>query len=155
SLVITPGLSNLGPDADYYRDTTTGLMMNASDSGIPVLSLTPHRAPVGLIFDLDSALSYEYRGDAFMLGEQLRGDSTGGIEGGGVGTLLDSSQDLVHIKMAKNLAGDNYDINCERVVGGFIRPVDACQRGNHIYVIEYDKFDSGGSIWDITMPAYN
>jgi hypothetical protein len=40
NLVVTPGIENYGPDADYYRDTITGTVMNVSDLGTYMIGIT-------------------------------------------------------------------------------------------------------------------
>lgn len=152
-LVVTPGISNYGPDADYFRDTTTGIIMQAGDLGIALHSFTAHRSPIGLVFDYEDALAAAYNGDGFMLGYQYEGDSAGNRLSGQTGTILDPSQDLVHLKLEKNSGGDNYNAYAKRIVGGFVRPVDACIIQNVIYVLEYSNKNNMAAIWKVTLPA--
>lgn len=153
ALVITPGISNYGPDADFYRDTITGVVKQAGDLGLAIPTMTPHRAPVGLVFDMDHLLIPEFAGDGFMLGYQEQGDSAGNTPNGQAGTLLDPSQDLVHLDFSKNDTTDNYDVHITRIVAGFKKPVDACMWQNIIYVMEYSKNNDSAGIWKVTMPA--
>lgn len=149
-LQVVNAIQNLGPDADYFRDSVTGLVNDASITGHNLKSFTPHRAPVGLVFDYNDTLAEPYKGDAFMLGFQRQGDSSGVSPDGKSGTLLDPSEDLLHVKLTKN--GFKYTMNCTRIVEGFNHPVDAFMDGNIIYVIENSVNDSA-NIWKITIPA--
>ncbi|HUM45388.1 MAG TPA: T9SS type A sorting domain-containing protein [Chitinophagales bacterium] len=152
-LVIAPGISNYGPDADYFRDTTTGIVMQAGDLGIALNSITTHRSPNGIVFDYDRTLIPEFNNDAFMLGFQFQGDSAGNDAGGQTGTILDPSQDLVHLDLSKNISGDNYNMHATRIVSGFEKPVDACIFQNVIYVLEYANKNNKASLWKVTLPA--
>jgi hypothetical protein len=66
--------------------------------------------------------------------------------------VLDSSQDLVHLHFVKNAEGDNYTATCTRIVGGFFKPVDACIKGNLIYVLEYSSGNNPVKILEVTLP---
>lgn len=153
NLVITPGVNNFGPDADYFRNPTTGIVMQAGDLGISMNSVTAHRSPLGLVFDLKNILIEEFKGDGFMVSYQESGDSAGNTATGMTGTMLDPGQDLVHLDLQKNAAGDNYDLHATTIVTGFSKPVDACILNNIIYVLEYSKNDNDVSIWKITLPV--
>ncbi len=152
-LIIDPGIENYGPDADYFRDTTSGIMMQAGDLGIALHSFTSHRSPIGLIFDYDRVLIEEFSNDGFMLGYQYEGDSAGNRPNGQTGTILDPSQDLVHLDFEKNEAGTNYKVHATRIVGGFEKPVDACLLQNVVYVLEYSNKNNKASLWKVTLPA--
>lgn len=152
-LVITPGIINYGPDADYFRDSVTGVVMQASDLGSTMNSFTCHRSPNGLLFDNDHVLIEEFNGDGFMLGFQFQGDSVGNTPDGQTGTILDPSQDLVHLEFSKNATGDNYTVHATRIVSGFAKPVDACMFQNVVYVLEYANKNNKASIWKVTLPA--
>lgn len=152
-LIVNPGIENYGPDADYFRDTTTGIVMQAGDLEISMNSFTSHRSPIGLIFDYDHVLIEEFNGDGFMLGYQYEGDSAGNRSNGQTGTILDSSQDLVHLDFEKNEAGTNYKVNSTRIVGGFEKPVDACMLQNVVYVLEYSNKNNKASLWKVTLPV--
>ncbi|MBP9883607.1 MAG: PQQ-dependent sugar dehydrogenase, partial [Chitinophagales bacterium] len=152
-LVINAGIENYGPDADYYRDTTTGIIMQTGDLGTFLNSFTSHRSPIGLLFDYDQVLIEDFNGDGFMLGYQYEGDSAGNRPNGQTGTILDPSQDLVHLDFEKNEAGTNYKVNSTRIVGGFEKPVDACLLQNVVYVIEYSNKNNKASLWKVTLPV--
>ncbi|MEO8148192.1 MAG: T9SS type A sorting domain-containing protein [Bacteroidia bacterium] len=151
-ITFTSPALNYGPDADKFRDVNDLTVKDASDMGSPMTTFTPHRCPVGMVMDYDSLLINDLRGDAFMIGYSSAGDSTGlGING--LGTLLDSSEDLVHVKLIKNIAIDNYEIYCTRIVAGFHRPVDDCIIGNKIYVVENVRNNQDTAyMWEITLP---
>jgi hypothetical protein len=152
-LVVTPGVNNYGPHADYFRDSITGIVMQAGDLGIAMNSFTPHRSPLGLVFDHDGALTEEFKYDGFMTSYQVQGDSAGDTPNGGTGTILDPGQDVVHLQLTKNGASNNYNLTATRIAEGFIKPVDACIKGNIIYLLEYAKTNNTVGIWKVTLPA--
>lgn len=118
---------NLGPDANFYRDETDGLVYDASETGEPIATLTPHRSPLGLVFDVSSALPPPYTGDGFVL-SWTNGDP------GGAPLLIpfgDPAQDLLHLSFSNP---DQATVT--RIVRGFTGPIDAVQIGTTIYVLE-------------------
>jgi len=149
-LVVMKAVQNLGPDCDFFRDSVSALVKDASVTGHNLKSLTPHRAPLGLVFDYENALAAPYKGDGFMMGYQQQGDSSGRTDDNKNGTLLDPSQDVVHVKLTKS--GSKFTMHCTRIVGGFYRPVDAFLQGNIMYVIE-NTVNGPANIWKITLPA--
>lgn len=151
-LTFTDGIENLGPDANYYRDSITGLVMQADETGKELRSFTPHRSPLGLVFDLGHHLSTPYCGDAFMLSYQSQGDSSGITPNNAPGTPLDPSEDLIHLELSKNAEGTNYATFATRIVSGFSHPVDAVIDSNIIYVLEISS-SNPANIWKVTMPA--
>ena len=56
---FTDPVINLGPDGDSYRDPADGQIKDGSEEGVPVGSLTAHRSPLGLVFDVEGALGAE------------------------------------------------------------------------------------------------
>jgi hypothetical protein len=151
-LEVTDGIQNLGPDADYYRDSITGLVRQADDTGYELRSLSSHRSPLGLVFDRAKKLAPPYCGDAFMLSYQSQGDSAGIAPNNAPGTFLDPSEDLLHLELEKDADGNNYTMSATRIVEGFDHPVDAFIDGHFIYVIEISSSSPAG-IWKITLPA--
>jgi len=135
---------NFGPDAVSYRDPATGGIRNGAEDGKGIRSFTGHRSPLGLIFDTSGILADPFRNGAFVLG-WTEGDPFGDSL---PGPFADPGQDLLHLALRQ--AGDNYEMNATRIVGGFSNPVDAEIVGNRIYVIEH-----GGSfgVWEVTLPA--
>jgi glucose/arabinose dehydrogenase len=152
NLQLQQGVQNLGPDANYFRDSLTSLMMQADETGRVLRSFSPHRSPLGLIFDLNHALGLPYCGDAFMTSYQSQGDSLGITPNHAPGCPLDPSEDLVHLELSKNADGSNYTTFATRIVTGFKHPVDAVIDSNIIYIIEISSAGNG-HLWKITMPA--
>lgn len=142
--VFTEPIRNLGPDADKFRDPVSGVILDASDLGRTMGTLTAHRSPLGLVFDERNVLSPPYRGDAF-LASWTAGDPEGT---GRPGPFFDSGQDLLHVRLKP--VGDNFEAEIRQVVTGFLNPIDTEILGNRIIVVCY-----GGerSIWEITFPA--
>jgi len=138
---------NVGPDADSYRDPADGSLQVAGQTGATVRSFTPHRSPLGLVFDTEAALAPPFQRHGFML-SWTPGDPTGNST---PGPFLDPSQDMVDLDLIK-LGNTNYQAHVTRIVAGFSNPVDAAIISNKVYVIEY-----GGSqgIWEVSFPAAN
>lgn len=137
---FTDPIVNLGPDADRFRDPVTGEARDASDEGLAVYTLTPHSSPLGLVFDVDNALSDEFRGDGFVL-------RTGGDCCNLINSFNDPDEDMLHLDLEK--VGDNYQARVTRIVSGFEGPIDAEMVGNRIYVVEWSG-DRG--LWEIALP---
>ncbi len=144
---------NYGPDGDQFRDSTNGAIMDASDLGIGVYSFTAHRSPLGLVFDKDSVLDTEFKGNGFVTC-YTRGDSLIA----GASTLMspfgDPGEDILHLEMVKDSSGDNYSFHSTRIAMGFQHPVDMVLDSNIIYLIEV-SYGSTPSLWSIQIPAFN
>jgi len=142
---LTEPVINIGPDADSYRDPTDGVVRDASAQGRVFSTLTAHRSPLGLVFDVDGVMTNEFRHHGFVL-SWTPGDPTGNSV---AGPFNDASQDLLDLQLTK-LGQTNYQARVRRIVDGFSNPIDAEIIGNRIYVIEY-----GGSfgIWEVKIPA--
>jgi glucose/arabinose dehydrogenase len=136
---------NLGPDADSYRDATDGSVKDASTLGQTISTFTPHRSPLGLVFDNTSSMAPPFQQHGFML-SWTPGDPNGDSV---AGPFLDASQDMVDLELTK-LGTTNYQSRVTRIVSGFSKPIDAEILGNKIYVIEYS---GNQGIWEITFPA--
>lgn len=136
-------IRNLGPNADKYRDPVDGKVKDANGQGVPFSTFTPHRSPLGLIFDRARVLAAPYRGSGFML-SWTKGSAAGDQI---AGPFKDPGQDLLQLALTK--AGGTYTLRATRIVGGFNNPIDAEIVGNDIYVLEY-----GGqqSLWRVHMP---
>jgi hypothetical protein len=119
-------------------------VIDASDTGRTLGTLTGHRCPLGLTFDTLGALGSKFHGNGFVV------SWTPGIAAGvaGSGPFGDPSQDLLHLEFTA--LGTNYQVRATRIVGGFRNPVDTALIGNKLYVLE-----NGGSegLWEITFPA--
>lgn len=135
---------NFGPDADSYRDPTDGSIKIASALSQTLSTVTAHRSPLGLAFDVAGAMAPPFRHHGFML-SWTQGDPTGDSV---AGPFMDPSQDMVDLDLTP--LGTNYQVRVTRIVGGFANPIDAAIISNRVYAIEY-----GGNqgIWEITFPA--
>ena len=140
-MAFTEPVVNLGPDADRFRDPETGEVRDASDLGLMLNTLTPHSSPLGLVFDVENALSPEFMGDGFVL--RIGGDCCDLIN-----SFNDPDQDLLHMDLEK--VGDNYQGYFTRIVSGFSGPIDAEIIGNKIFVIEWS---GSRGLWEVTLPA--
>ena len=148
---FTLPVRNFGPDADKFRDSATGKVMDASDLDSAIYSVTAHRSPLGLVFDTTNSIGADLTGNAFLLSYTQGGDSAGYTTAGDVGPFDDPSQDMVTIDFTYNAATDNYDAHFMKVVTGFNNPVDAEIVGNIIYVIE-NAYSGSPNIYRLTMP---
>ncbi len=152
SVVFTDPVRNYGVAGDYYRDSVSGHVIHASDSGNYITSFTAHRSPLGLVFDRDSVLAAPFRGDGFILNFMPGGDSAGYTPLSPWGSpcpFVDPSRELIQMKLTYNSSIDNYTMTTTNIVEGFYLPVDAELVNNMLYVIE-----NGGDIWRITFPEY-
>jgi glucose/arabinose dehydrogenase len=146
-------IQNFGPDADKYRDETTGTVMDASDSSISMGSFTAHRSPLGLVFDNDSVMHPAYRGDAFMLSWTKGLDSCGctAIPDTGIGPFVDASQDLIHLDLQYDSLTDNFSLHATRIVEEFEHPVDDAIDSNKIFVLE-NGYGGTSGLYEVIMP---
>jgi hypothetical protein len=156
-VTLVDPLLNIGPDADRLRDPLTAGMMDASDSGAPMRSFTCHRSPLGLVFDRDSILSGDLRGDGFVLSFTPGGDTTGYsvIAPWGIPVVpADPSEDLLHLELNYDEDVNDYTFSATRIAAGFYLPVDAELVGNVLYVVE-NWGSIQRSIWKVTMPLFS
>lgn len=137
-------VANFGPDADSFKDPSTGALRDASALGQSVSTFTPHRSPLGLVFVTDESVVTDFRGHAFAMGFTT-GDATGTTV---AGPFNDPSQDLLDLNLAK--ANGDYTAHATRIVGGFSNPIDNEAIANRIYVIEYGG-DQG--IYEVVLPT--
>lgn len=144
-LVFGKGMDNYGPDANKFRDITTGKVMDASDLNIPITTFTPHSSPLGLVIDKEGKLPGKYNGTAFTL------RYTKGSKSALMKPFTDLGEDLLHLEMTFNKEKDNYDLRTTRVAEGFTQPVDAVLVDKDIYVIEYGGRQRGGNIWKVSI----
>ena len=140
-MAFTDPILNLGPNADFYRDPVDGQIKSASVEGVPFAGLTPHRSPLGLVFDNERRLADEFRGGGFVfsIGSQVAASLS----------FPDSDEDMLHLDMRK--VGDRYEMRVTRIADGFSNgPIDAVLVDNRVYVVEY-----AGSrvLWEVTLPA--
>ncbi len=140
---IPPGLTfrepvrNYGPDADIYRDSITGFPMDANLNFTYMSGITPHRSPLGLVFDTDSSLYGIYKKKGFMLSYTEGSlDSASFVPGSGLGPFLDLSEDLLMLDLTYVNGLDQYVMNCRKLVEGLQSPIDALLVGNDLYMME-------------------
>ncbi len=152
-VVFDAPIQNFGPDADKYRDPVTGLVMDASDSSVSIGTFTAHRSPLGLVFDNDSVMHTDYRGDGFMLSWTKGLDSCGctAIPDSGIGPFVDPSQDLIHLDLAFDSLIDNFTLHATRVIAEFQHPVDDAIDSNKIYVLE-NGYGGTSGLYEVVMP---
>ena len=134
---------NLGPDADKFRDPADGSIKDASDLGRTLSTFTAHRSPLGLVFDLASAMAPPFQNHGFIL-SFTPGDPVGASV---AGPFADASQDLLDLDLTR-LGTTNYQARITRVAAGFTTPIDAEIIGNRIYVLEYSGRQG---IWEVTF----
>jgi glucose/arabinose dehydrogenase len=144
---FSPGVQNLGPDANEYRDIASGKIVDGDITGKTVSTFNAHSVPLGLVFDTKNALSNEFKGDGFVF------RYGGGSDRPGTNLLRKSGKDLLHLDMSYNAAADNFYVKTTTIVNNFNAPVDALLIENKIYVLEHGTANSdGGRIWKITIP---
>jgi hypothetical protein len=146
STAFVDPIANLGPDANSFRDPSTGQVRKASDLGLTLGTFTSHRSPLGLVFDVRRELPGRFQGAAFILG-WTAGNATGDT---GEGPFRDASQDLLHLGLSRS--ADTYQAAVTSLVCGFLNPMDSEILGGKVYVLE---FGGNGSIWEIALPGGN
>jgi len=157
SFLFHEPMRNTGPDADRLRDPLTEGILDASEEGLAMRTFTCHRSPLGLVFDTDSLLASDLRGDGLVLSFTPGGDTLGfsPIAPWGIPVVpADPSGDLLHLTLSYDEVEDNFSTEVTRIVEGFYLPVDAELVGNVLYVVE----NSGGNeraIWKVSLPLAN
>lgn len=153
-ITFTPSVQNLGPDANEYRDRTTGVVMDGDTTGRTVGTFNAHSSPLGLFFDTRKQLGGNFKGDGFVI------RYTGGQKpraGTAPNPLRKEGRDLLHLKLKYNKTTDNYTVETHRIVDGFTNPTDAVLIGHTAYIIEYGGKQggnkNGGSIWKVIFPT--
>lgn len=153
-LSFTDPIKNLGPDADFFRDSLTGQVRDASGEGINIRSFTPHRSPLGLTIDRDSLLGDYFRGQAFVLSFMPGGDSSGMSPvspWGTPGPFVDPAQDLLRLDLAYDTGLGDYVMHAHRIIDGFYLPVDAVLDSNRLYILE-QRGGGRHNLWRVTFP---
>lgn len=144
-LVFTEPVLSYGPDADKFRDTTTGDAMDASELGKTVSTFTPHLSVDGIVFDKDSVLAGDLKGGGFV---------TSFSRSGLITNLGDTSQNVMHIALTKE--GDHYTAHVTKLVTGFDSPLGIEMVDNKLYVVEtglqYPP-NAHPALWEITLPT--
>ena len=139
---FSPGVQNLGPDANEYRGHS-GKVLDGDSTGVAVSTFTPHCSPLGLLFDTKRDLPGAYKGCGLVI------RYTNGSRGQMMGSFTKQGSDMLHLELAYDKAMDNYTVKTNRIVEGFVEPSDAILIGDDAYVIEYGGF--GGDIWKISF----
>ncbi len=145
--------ANNGPDADMMRDTATGAIIDASALGKKCYSLTSHRSPLGILFDTDSLIGCDLKGDGFVL-SFTRGNAGLPKPSSLLTPFNDNSEDLLQLEFTKNNTKNVYEFTAKKIVTNFWHPVDAVQIENSIYVMETGD-STEASIWKVELPAKN
>ncbi len=152
NLVFTNPIRNLGPDADFYRDSLTGEVRDASVDGHVMRSFTAHRSPLGLTIDRDSLLGGDFSGRAFVLSYMPGGDSSGMSPvspWGTPGPFVDPAQDLLQLGLYYDTGLGDYVMQTHRIIDGFYLPVDAVLDGDKMYVLE--QRSGRQNLWQVTF----
>jgi glucose/arabinose dehydrogenase len=136
-------IPNVGPDADSFRDPETRAVVKGSEVGGALATFTAHRAPSGLVFDVENALPGRFRGGGFVVGF-TRGDPTGDME---TGPFRDASEDLLFLDLTRTT--DGYRVGATSIVCGFANPLDAELRDGRLYVLEFPT----GNVYEVTLPG--
>jgi hypothetical protein len=143
SIVFSEPIPSVGPDADKFRDTTSGAVRNASALGLTISTFTPHRSVDGIVFDNDSLLAGNLKGGAFVISFSNSGLIT---------ALGDTSQDLLHVALTKQ--NGQYTAQVIRLISGLNSPLGIELVGNVLYVVETGLQGNNNSpkLWLITLP---
>jgi len=144
SITFTEPIPNIGPDADKFRDTTTGTVKDASQLGITMTTFTPHLSVDGIVFDRDSILAGDLKGDAFVISFSNSSLIT---------AMNDTSQNLMAIALTKN--DTSYTARVTKLVTGFNSPLGIEMVGDTLYVVETGLQYSNNSpkLWQIVLPT--
>lgn len=128
---------NLGPHANLYRDPISGAILDADDTGRPFATLTSHRSPLGLVFDVNDELPDPFTGDALVL-------SWTGSESNLMAPYAGEGEDLLHLTFSDGQNGPTAIV--EQIATGFTNPIDAVLVDGFLYVLEYG---SNAQVWQI------
>jgi hypothetical protein len=144
SITFTEPIPSVGPDADKFRDTTTGNVKDASQLGITVTTFTPHLSIDGIVFDRDSLLAGDLKGGAFVISFSNSSLIT---------AMGDTSQNLMEIALTKN--DSSYTARVTKLVTGFNSPLGLEMVGDTLYVVETGLQSSNSSpkLWQIILPT--
>ncbi len=146
SITFTSPVRNFGPDADKYRDTTNGQIMDASESGTSTTTFSPHSSPDGIVFDKDSILAGDLKGGAFV----VRINSSALLK-----ALGDTGNDLLLVSLTK---GDsNYSAHVTQLVKNFISPLGIELVGDTLYVMEtgLNYNNNSPKLYEVILPEDN
>lgn len=139
-------IANVGPDANVLRDAATGATFDADATGEQVYSLTPHRSPLGLVFDTAAVLDGRYNGNGFVLSWTDGGSNL-------LGPFNDPGEDLLLLQpfypSSGNAGPDSMRV--EQIATGFSHPIDAVLRDTSLYVVDM-VFGGTGTLWELRFP---
>jgi hypothetical protein len=143
SITFTEPIPNVGPDADKFRDTTTGSVKDASQLGIVASTFTPHLSIDGIVFDHDSILAGDLKGGAYIISFSNSSLIT---------DLGDTSQNLMEVALTKS--SGNYTAGVTKLVTGFNSPLGIEMVGDTLYVVETGLQGGNPSpkLWRIILP---
>ncbi len=136
-MAFTNPVESMGPDGDQIRGAD-GSVQDASDSKQPTYTFTPHRSPLGLVWDQAGVLTDDLKGDAFILSWGFGAENL---------KLTDGGQDLLALKLTKK--GDNYSAQVTQLIRNFKNPIDAVLVDHKLYVLDYG---GSGTLWEVTLP---
>jgi glucose/arabinose dehydrogenase len=144
SITFDEPVKSMGPDADRFRDTLSGAVMDAGNLGKSMTTFTPHRSPDGIVFDRDSILAGDLKGGGFVT--CISNSSL-------ITALGDTGQDLLHLSLSKT--GDHYEATVTRLISGFRAPISTELAGNVLFVLEtgLQGNNSSPKLWAVTLPA--
>jgi glucose/arabinose dehydrogenase len=145
SVVFTDPVLSVGPDGDKFRDPDNGQVRDASDLQLKLGTFTPHRSPLGLVFDTQRRLPGEFNGGGFVLSWSASEDAL-------IAPFADTSSDLLHVSLTKNEIEDRYEARVTRVAHGFTHPIDAVLVGTSLYVIENA---ANAHLWRVELSKVN
>ena len=144
SITFTEPIPSIGPDADKFRDTTSGAVKDASQLGVMASTFTPHLSIDGIVFDRDSILAGDLKGGALLISFSNSSLIT---------ALGDTSQSLMEVALTKT--NDNYVARVTKLVTGFNSPLGIELVGDTAYVVETGLQSSNPSpkLWQIILPT--
>jgi hypothetical protein len=134
---FTDPVANQGPAADQSIGVD-GRRQQASETGTPLYTFTPHRVPVGLTFDTAGGLPPPYRGAGFLL--------SWGNPAARNPTFTDTGQDLLHLQLTTD--GVTYRVRATPLVHRFQHPIDSALLGRTLYILEWGGV---GTLWALTF----
>ncbi|PLK45106.1 hypothetical protein [Emticicia sp. TH156] len=136
NVFFTEPVKNLGPDANWLRDPTSGKMYQCAS----ITTFTGHRSPVGLVFDVDSSFKAPFKGAGFVLAYSPE-EAIGGYS-----PEQDRGGDLCWLQLIFNTADNNYQVKTTRLVSGFFKLTDAEKVGNELFIT-----DLTGKVWRVAF----
>ncbi len=143
SITFTEPIPNIGPDADKFRDTTTGSVKDASQLGITASTFTPHLSINGIVFDHDSILAGDLKGGGYVISFSNSSIIT---------DLGDTSMNLMEVALTKS--SGNYTARVTKLVTGFNSPLGIEMVGDTLYVVEtgLQGGNSSPKFWQVILP---